>query len=457
MFDTDMTKEESSLKEVINLFPNGDSLNIKHRSKITEGKYVNTVTVNGQVFAYGNLGITDGGLVEKRLKIRFAKLSLYKSISAVTGEKMPWGALTGIRPTKLAYQQIEETGEFEDFFTSVMKVSEEKTKLIGEILKTQEGIYDKNGEDTALFISIPFCPSRCEYCSFISTEIGKSEHLIAPYTDALLKELKEVKPLIKNLKSVYIGGGTPVSIGCKQLERVLVGVREIIGEKKVEFTVEAGRPDVINGENLALMKKYGVTRICVNPQTFNDKTLEIIGRKHTSKDTLEKYALAKGMFDINMDLIAGLTGESFSDFKYSLDKTLELNPEDITVHTLALKAGSKLKEKTERLSGGDVGRMVDYAHKTLTEKGYFPYYLYRQKYMAGNLENTGYCKKDKASVYNVAVMEETSDNVAVGANAISKRVFKSEGRIERYGSPKDIATYIAKVDKIIEDKNKLFS
>ncbi len=456
MFETDMLEAESGLKEVINLFDECDGLNIKHKCKVAGNKFVNTVIINGQAKCYGNLAEYKNETEEKRLKIRYAKLSLYKAISGVTGKSMPWGALTGIRPTKLAYTQLEETGEFKDFFVDTMKVSEEKTKLVADILETQTGVYDKDSKDTELFVSIPFCPTRCEYCSFISVEVGKIKDILPEYIDALIKELDAAKPYIKNLKSVYIGGGTPVSIGNDNLERVLKAVRSVIGNEKVEYTVEAGRPDAITEENLDLLKRYGVTRICVNPQTFNDKTLEIIGRKHTAKEVIDKYELAKGKFDINMDLIAGLTGESFADFKYSLDKAIELSPEDITVHTLALKAGSKLKEKTERLDSGDIGEMVDYAHKTLKEKGYKPYYLYRQKYMKGNLENTGYCKDGKACVYNIAVMEETSNNVAVGANAITKRVFKDENRIERYANPKDTATYIAKIDKIIEDKAKLF-
>ena len=456
MFETNLTEAESGLKEVINLFDGADKLNIKHVCKATENKFVNTVVINGEAKCYGNLAKYDNPTEEKRLKLRYAKLSLYKAISSVTGESMPWGALTGIRPTKLAYMQIEETGEFEEFFTDVMKVSEEKITLIKDVLQTQKGVYDKNGDDTELFVSVPFCPTRCEYCSFISVEVDKIKDILPRYTDALVKELYASKPYIKNLKSVYIGGGTPVSIGTENLEKILKAVKDVIGDEKVEYTVEAGRPDAVTRENLSLLKKYGVTRICVNPQTFNDKTLEIIGRKHTAQEVIDKYGLAKGTFDINMDLIAGLTGESFDDFKYSLDKAISLSPENITVHTLALKAGSKLKETTERLADGDIAEMVEYAHKTLKEKGYQPYYLYRQKYMKGNLENTGYCKPGKACVYNVAVMEETSDNVAVGANAISKRVFTQEKKIERYANPKDTATYIAKIDKIIEDKSELF-
>ena len=208
---------------------------------------------------------------------------------------------------------------------------------------------------------------------------------------------------------------------------------------------------------LELLKKYGVNRICINPQTFNDKTLKVIGRKHTAEDIYRKYALAKEFgFTVNMDLIAGLTGESFEDFKFSLDKAVELDPDNITVHTLSLKKGSKLKESTDRLPEGEISKMIDYSVYKLINNGFNPYYMYRQKYMAGNLENTGYTKKGKACVYNVDVMEEITDNLACGANAVTKKLIISENRIERYGAPKDIKTYIEKVDKIIEEKNKFF-
>ena len=237
------------------------------------------------------------------------------------------------------------------------------------------------------------------------------------------------------------------------LEKVL----KAIGSVNCEYTVEAGRPDCIERETLELLKKYGVTRICVNPQTFNDKTLKIIGRKHTADDIKEKFALAKEFgFDVNMDLIAGLNGETLDDFKYSIDQAIELNPDNITVHTLALKKGSKLKETTERLAEGEISKMIDYSVYRLINSGYNPYYMYRQKYMAGNLENTGYTKKGKACVYNVDVMEEITDNLACGANAVTKKLIIAENRIERYGAPKDVKTYIDKIEKIVEEKNKFF-
>ncbi len=455
MITTDLPQFESDLKEVINLFSDGDGLNIRHRFSDTDNKIVNTITINGKVYAYGNLVKNyDDEIQKKRLRKRYAKLSLYKALVAYTGKSQPWGALTGIRPTKLAYDNIENEGGFKDFFISTMKVSEQKTLLVEQILNTQKGVYCKNPENTDLFVFIPFCPSRCRYCSFISADVKGAKKHVKEYVDTLVKEIRESVGLIKRLRSIYVGGGTPISLEPCDLERILIEIDRI--NTGVEFTVEAGRPDKITPEVLSLLKKYRVTRICINPQTFNDKTLKAIGRNHTVSDIFNSYDLAKGSFDINMDLIAGLNGESFEDFKHSLDTALMLSPENITVHTLCVKRGSYLSNEGEDVQSTDVIKMVDYAYETLTNNGYSPYYMYRQKYMAGNLENVGYAKEGKLCVYNVDVMEEITDVVACGANAISKKVNFSQNRIEREASPKDVATYIAKIGQIMDKKSQLF-
>ncbi len=456
MIDTKIEFLENELNEVIRLFDRGENLNVKHRLKESEGKLVNTITVNGQVFAYGNLvPIFKDEIERKRLIKRYSKLSVYKALSKTFNKDLPWGALTGIRPTKLAYKQIEENGDFEEFFLDVMKVSEQKTLLTKKVIESQKNIYEKNDNNTDFFVFIPFCPSRCRYCSFISADIKSARKHIDEYVDTLIDEINYSARFIKDLKSIYVGGGTPVALSNEHLDRLLSAISSI--NTGVEFTVEAGRPDAINKENLAILKKHGVTRICINPQTFLNRTLELLGRNHTAEDVIEKYNLAKNDFIINMDLIAGLQGESFLDFKASLDKAIELSPDNITVHTLCIKKGSKLAETENRLNGEEVEKMVEYANSSLINAGYNPYYLYRQKYMAGNLENVGYTKKGKECVYNVNVMEEISSTVACGANAISKRVFDGGERIERQASPKDVPTYLQKIDKIKEEKSKLFS
>ena len=455
MIKTDLPNLTNDLNEVINLFTGSEDLNIRHLFSHTENKVVNTIVVAGKSYAYGNLlPKIQNQIEEKRYVKRYAKLSLYKALSTYFNKQLPWGALTGIRPTKLAYSQIEKEGEFEDFFTSTMKVSKEKTLLTKCVIESQKGIYEKNDDNTDFFVFIPFCPSRCKYCSFISQDIKGAEKYVDKYVETLIREIEESKKFVKNLRSIYIGGGTPVALSNQNLEKVLRAVAKI--NTGVEFTVEAGRPDRITVENLRLLKEYGVTRICINPQTFNDKTLKLLGRNHTANEVEEKYQLAKKDFIINMDLIAGLTGESFEDFKYSIDKAISLKPDNITVHTLCIKKGSYLAEEEKRLSDNDTQKMVDYARETLQANGYSPYYLYRQKYMSGNLENVGYTLDGKACVYNIDVMEEISRNVGCGANATSKIVFNGGERIERIASPKDVKTYIDKIDGILADKNKLF-
>ena len=454
MIDTDLTKFLPDLIEVENLF-SGNQFNIKHRFKQNGNKLVNTITVNGQTYAYGNfVNDLSDEIVRTRLTKRYAKLSLYKALSKVTGKDMPWGALTGIRPTKLAYSEIEKNGSFEDFFVNVMKVSEQKTALTRAVIDSQKPYYEKNDNNTDFFVFIPFCPSRCKYCSFISADIKRSNQHVDAYVDALIEEIQQSADLVKNLRSIYVGGGTPVALPNEQLERILLELDKI--NTGVEFTVEAGRPDAITKENLAMLKAHNVTRICVNPQTFSDQTLQLLGRNHTSKDIFEKYELAKKDFSVNMDLIAGLPGEDQKVFEDSLKKTIALAPDDITVHTLCIKKGSYLAEQTNRLPEDKVENMVEYSHQTLSENKYKPYYLYRQKYMAGNLENTGYALNGKVCVYNIDVMEEISQNVACGANAISKRVYFGGERIEREASPKDIPTYLGKIEQIIDKKRKLF-
>ncbi len=445
----------SELNEVINLFDGAEDFDIRHLFTKKEDRLINTIVVGGKSYAYGNLVKPfKDEIEEKRLTKRYAKLSLYKALSAYTGKVLPWGALTGIRPTKLAYGVLESGEDFKDFFINTMKVSQEKTLLTERVIQAQKGIYKKDDDNTDLFVFVPFCPSRCRYCSFISSDIKSAKKYVDVYVDTLIKEINESKKFIKNLKSIYVGGGTPVSLSNENLDRVLTAIDSV--NTGVEFTVEAGRPDVITKENLEILAKHNVSRICINPQTFNDKTLEKIGRNHTAKDVEEKFFLAKDKFSVNMDLIAGLDGESFEDFKYSLDKAVFLSPDGITVHTLAIKKGSYLAETEKRLCVEEITQMVDYAHKTLLEKGYRPYYLYRQKYMAGSLENVGYAKPDKECLYNVNAMEEISSTVACGANAISKRVMNLGERIERYASPKDVKTYIEKIDKILEEKKVLF-
>lgn len=417
------------------------------------GKFFNSIEYAGRFYDFEQEYKADDELVFKRLAKRSCKLAFYKVISSAKGKSLPWGALTGIRPTKLAYNEIADGRDFEKLFSDAC-VSPENTALVKKILEVQKGIYKKGGQD--LYVSLPFCPSKCDYCSFITAPIENTRKFVGEYVNCIVKELYSVKPFIDNLRSVYIGGGTPFVLDNAQLTPIYAAINELFGSN-FEYTVEAGRPDVFTEEKCALAKEYGVNRICVNPQTFNDETLKKIGRKHTAEQTLSAYAMAeKYGFDINIDLIAGLADETAEDFAYSLERAISLSPAAITVHTLSLKSGAKLKENTKKLFVAGIGEMINISREKLAAAGYEPYYLYRQKYQAGGFENVGWAKRGKACVYNIDVMEEITDNIAVGANAISKRLFGDEDRIERYATPKDIPTYIAKLEKIIADRKNLF-
>lgn len=455
MIDTDLKDLAADLAEEENLFSEYGKFDIRHRFSGDGKKIVNTVTVNGKTFAFGSLIGFENEIEKKRLIKRYAKLSIYKTLSKITGVNLPWGSLTGIRPTKLAYQSLERDGEFHDFFVDTLKVSEEKTALTEEIILTQKDCYERGKNGTDLFVFIPFCPSRCEYCSFISQDVKGASKLVDKYVETLIYEIENSAKYVKRLNSIYVGGGTPVSLSDNDLDRVLSAIDKI--NTGVEFTVEAGRPDVITDENVKILLAHNVTRVCVNPQTFSDETLRKIGRRHTAADVYRAMEKVSGKFSVNMDLIAGLDGENFEIFANSLSKTVELSPDDITVHTLCVKKGSYLAEKTADLPTGDVAKCVDHAYKTLKENGYSPYYLYRQKYMAGNLENVGYCKDGKACAFNIDTMEDVSSVVACGANAISKSVRNAGERIERYGNPKDVKTYINKIEEILRAKDEFFA
>ena len=443
------------LMDVVRLFDGADTLEIAHSADCEGAYFRNSFRIGVNEYGYINCDSALNDTELRSLIKRYAKLGLYNLLSDFYNKKLPWGSLTGIRPTRLAYARAERLGEFKDFFRE-LGVSEENINLTARVLDGQRGVYERREGNCDLFVSLPFCPTKCVYCSFITAPIAKTRQYMPDYLSALRRELTAAKPLIKNLRSVYVGGGTPFALEADELEEVLKAVAPL-RENGCEYTVEAGRPDTFTEEKLELCKKYGVTRLCVNAQSFSDRTLEEIGRKHTAEEVIKAFEMARPYgFDLNCDLIAGLTGESVAEFKNSVDTAISLNPENITVHTLCLKKGARLKEETEKLLEGDMSAMIAYSREKLTLAGYEPYYLYRQKYMAGAHENVGWTKPGKACVYNVDVMEEAADNLAVGANAITKKVFLSEGRIERVGSPKDIPTYLAKVDKLIEEKNELF-
>ncbi len=454
MLTTDCQFLENELMDVVRLFEKRPT-SICHSFRFEGGVFHNVFTVDGKEYSFADAGQVCDEIEYKRLERRFAKLGLYHILSELSGEKMPWGALTGIRPTKMAYMEKHAGRDYHELFAK-MQVSGENVKLVDDILAAQEGIYS-TGEGADLFISIPFCPTKCAYCSFITAPIDKIRHFLAPYLECLEKELAAIAPLCGNLRSIYIGGGTPFVLNEDELERVLKATAPLVREG-VEYTVEAGRPDVFTDGKLRILKEYGVNRICINPQSFSDETLRKIGRKHTVADVYKAFELSKKYgFIINVDLIAGLEDEGVETFQRSVELAVETGADNITVHCLSLKSGAKLKEEFSRVENGFVADMVAVSREILSKAGYIPYYMYRQKYQAGNNENVGWTKPGRACVYNIDVMEETTDNIAVGANAVSKRVFDGGARIERFASQKDLKTYMEKLDETIAKRQEFFT
>lgn len=385
-------------------------------------------------------------LLFKRLTKRAVKLYLYDFCSKLVDVNLPYGALTGVRPTKLFHDSEGTYDEREKLFEEIFRVSAPRAKLIRKVVETQDGVFDRDVNAADIFVNIPFCPTRCKYCSFISTELFRVKKQIPDYIATVKNELENIKKRIAEggflLRSIYVGGGTPTSLSAEELTDILGSLKGL----GVEFTVEAGRPDSITEEKLAALEALGVTRISVNPQTLKDETLVTMGRAHTVKDFFAAYELArKHPFDINVDIIAGLPNESFEDFSATLNGVLALKPENITVHTLSLKRGAILKnEGASKVADGSVLQMTDFAREKLFAFGYLPYYMYRQKNMADNLENVGYCLPNKACLYNIGYMEETDSVFAAGAGAMSKYVFKAQNRIERSCNPKYLHEYLLK-------------
>ena len=441
------------IMDVIRLFEE-EGTDFVHYFYFASGTYINCIEYKGNVSQYSYSAETADEVAYKRYACRSAKLAFYELLSALTGKTFPYGALTGIRPTKLAYMEREEGRDPAELLRT-MHVAEDNIAFVQRVLKVQQPYYRNRGGQE-LFISLPFCPTKCAYCSFITAPISATKGYVEAYISCVERELAALRPILSDVRSVYIGGGTPFVLEEGELARIYAAVNAL-GLPPCEYTVEAGRPDVFTEGKLKLSKDFGVTRVCVNPQSFSDETLKKIGRRHTAAQTFQAYEMAaKYGFDINIDLIAGLEGESVEDFASSLGSAISLRPANITVHTLSLKAGAKLKEDTRRLHIEGIGGMIALSRSMLFEAGYSPYYMYRQKYQAGGHENCGWSLPGRECVYNIGVMEEIADNVAVGANAISKRVFARENRIERLASPKDIPTYINKCDKLIADRAEFF-
>ena len=397
---------------------------------------------------------------------RLLAVALYNCFVSASSYVPEWGILTGVRPAKLFSRLVAAEGKAsaEEWFKNGLKVSENKISLCRETVESEDRITALSAPDSySLYISIPFCPTRCAYCSFVSHSIEQAKGLIPDYIKLLKEELRLTAEIAEKLKlrleTIYIGGGTPTSLNARQIGEIMTAVKSNFNLSCLrEYTVEAGRPDTVTREKLETIKKLGATRISINPQTMNDDVLRSIGRRHTAEETEKAFLLARecGFDNINTDLIAGLHGDTFEGFKETVNRVLALNPESVTVHSLSMKRSSTLNVNglfPEAMMGAEAAKMVNFARETLTEKGLFPDYMYRQSKTVGNLENVGYAKRGKECLYNVYTMDETHTVLACGASAVTKLREPDGPYIERIFNYKYPYEYISRFQELAARKD----
>ena len=405
----------------------------------------------------------------KRIIKNDIKLMLYQVLEKLTGRSLDWGALTGIRPTKIVHGLLDKGLDNDEILKNLYedyRVSTEKARLLLDIAQVQQPYFKNNHPNKiSVYINIPICTTKCLFCSFPSATIDRCAHLVDDYILALEKEMAAMSPLAQEkgfeIETVYIGGGTPTSLNASQLERVLMAIKKYWGQYDwKEYTVEGGRPDTMDEDKLRLLKDYDVSRISINPQSMNDKTLEAIGRSHNTDQIAHCFNMAReiGFDSINMDVIVGLPGEGIEEAHHTMRGIKELSPDNFTVHTLAVKKASRLKESIDDYDFTDeeiaLG-MMEIFYDGAYAMGMRPYYLYRQKYMLGNMENIGFALPAKESIYNMQIMEDQQTIWAFGAAAMTKVCYPWEGRIERAPNVKNIEEYIKRVDEMVERKIKL--
>lgn len=395
------------------------------------------------------------------------KREIFHKLSTSTGLRPEWGILTGIRPVKLCGELIDAHGldEARRVLKNEYLIDDSKIDMIVKMYDYQIASFGKAKENSVgMYIGIPFCPTRCLYCSFISSQ-AENEKLEA-YVDTLIEEIKAIGLRLDNsefhIESLYIGGGTPTTLNENQLNRLLNAINKYLDIHGIkEYTIEAGRPDTINLEKLKIIKDHGCERISINPQSMKPETLVTIGRSHTPLEIEKAFELAHSLDfnSINADLIAGLPGEKLPDFDASLEKIIGLGADNITIHSLAVKRASRLKDEDPAFhykQSSITNSMTAKGFETLCNRGFEPYYLYRQKHMAGAGENIGYCKPEKAGLYNIRIMDEHQSILALGAGAISKRFYPEENRLERIPNVSNVGHYINRLDEMIERKDKMF-
>lgn len=398
---------------------------------------------------------------EKRQISDLVKKSVFFACKKLSDMPTPWGISTGIRPAKTARMMLDENKTDEEILRYMEEeffVTPKKARLSLNVAKTEFELLKNREENTvSLYLGVPFCPTRCAYCSFISQAVAHNQKFVKPYVEALLKEIEETSRMAESLgykaETIYFGGGTPTTLSPEDLDRLIKHVKSCFDVTSLrEFTVEAGRPDTFYDEMLAALWENGVNRISINPQTMNQKTLDKIGRRHSVEDTIKAFEMTKKYdFSINADLIAGLPDESTEDFRKTVEEVCALSPHAVTVHTMYLKRAARLISDFEKLRfAKDMDSMVQLSYDYLTEKGYSPYYLYKQKNTLGNLENVGFSQKGHESLYNIFIMEEIQTILAMGGGASTKMV--KGDRIERVFNPKEASDYINRIDEIIEKK-----
>lgn len=443
-------------------------------NELNNYSYLIKITLNGNIFCAS--AFANGELKERKCidisetkiyrdanttKKITAKRALYALLNTLTHIDLPWGILTGIKPVKIPSYLLQlgiNKESIEDILTNQYYISKPKAKMALDIAISQQSIINEiKANNYSLYIHIPFCTSRCSYCSFPSLPLDRHENIINDYTDKLIEEIKAVNDSMKGWESntIYIGGGTPTSLPIELIEKILYNVKKLYPNIK-ELTVEAGRPDTIDYEKLSIMYKYGVDRISINPQTMNDRTLKMISRNHSSDDIIRTYIEAKevGIKTVNMDLIIGLPGENLEDVKATLEKIKPLNPDNLTVHTLSYKKGSALKNNNEYYltTSNMIENMQNECIKFATANSLVPYYLYRQKMMVGNLENIGFSREHNPCIYNISMMEEKETIIGCGMGATTKIYNKQNDSIKRIANPKDMNLYFERFYETISNK-----
>ena len=450
--------------------PQGDRMEVK----LSKGEKFTTAScklcIDGEIYhgrgSVGNALCTDE-LETVRQSQHIIKDAIYRAAVASGLQRPVWGSLTGVRPGKLMSPYLEQGMSDKEAlkeFMSEYDVSSERAKLCLDTSKETVKLEKELGEkDVCLYIGIPFCPTRCAYCSFVSQSVEKSMKLIAPFFEALKKEVRAVAEQVNKLGlrviSVYMGGGTPTTLSAPQIDELCCLLEECFDLSELrEYTVEAGRPDTITKAKLEALKAHGIDRVSVNPQTMSDKVLNTIGRRHSAQDIVDALELVRetGDFAVNMDLIAGLPDDTVESFNVTIDKVLALEPENITVHTLALKKGSRLMLEGSDIPGAaEVGKMLSIAMEKLRAADYEPYYLYRQKFMSGGFENVGWAKKGYNNIYNICIMEELCSIIAMGGGGSTKLIRHDGGMNIRLTAPKYPQEYISGIDKTCRDKEKI--